>query len=65
VVIAGRVLSDDQRQGQACVYCATSVGALDPVPAPAAVERVMFLAAHRACIDSDKIGAARRALARR
>jgi hypothetical protein len=64
VVIAGRVLNDDQRQGRACVYCRVGVGDLDPVPAPAAIDGVMFLAAHRRCIDHDKVGAARRALAR-
>jgi hypothetical protein len=65
VVIAGQTLNTDQRAGRACIYCPVTVGALDPVPAPAGVEGVMFLAAHRRCVDANKIARERRALTRR
>jgi hypothetical protein len=65
IVIAGHVLNADQRAGRACIYCPVTFGPLDPVPAAAGVEGVMFLAAHRRCIDNSRVGSERRALARR
>jgi hypothetical protein len=64
VVINGRVLNEAQRAGRACVYCPVTFGPLDPVPAVRGVEGVMFLTAHRHCIDTSRVGSARRALGR-
>jgi hypothetical protein len=63
-VIAGQVLNADQRAGQACIYCPVTFGPLDPVPVAAGTEGVMFLAAHRRCVDTGEVGRERRALAR-
>jgi len=65
IIITGQVLNADQRAGRACIYCPVTVGALDPVPAPAGVEGVMFLAAHRRCVDTNKVARERRMLAGR
>lgn len=64
IVIAGRVLNEAQRSGQACIYCPVTFGPLDPAPAVAGVEGVLFLAAHRRCIDNNHVASQRRALAR-
>ena len=50
LLAGGVVLTEDQAAGRTCCYCPLTFGRLDPVPAPAGVEGVMFLAAHRSCI---------------
>jgi hypothetical protein len=64
VVINGRVLNNEQRAGRACIYCPVTFGPLDPVPTVTGAEGVMFLAAHRRCIDNSRVGSTRRALGR-
>ena len=53
ITIGGTVLSEGQASGRTCCYCPLTFGRLDPVPAPVGVEGVLFLAAHRSCIDRD------------
>jgi hypothetical protein len=50
----GAVLNEDQAAWRTCCYCPLSFGRLDPVQASAGVEGVMFLAAHRSCLDGDR-----------
>jgi hypothetical protein len=64
VVIAGRVLDEAQRAGRACIYCRVTFGAMDPVPTVPGLD-VLWLAAHRSCVDNSKVGSERRALVRR
>jgi hypothetical protein len=52
IVVGGVVLNEDQAAGRTCCYCPLTFGRLAPVQAPAGVEGVMFLAAHRSCRPS-------------
>jgi hypothetical protein len=56
LVVGGVVLTDDQAAGRTCCHCPLTFGRLDPVLAPPAVDGVMFLAAHPACIGPSTSG---------
>jgi hypothetical protein len=56
IVIGGAVLTPDEAAGRTCCYCPLTFGRLDPVQAPAGVEGVLFLAAHRSCIGPSTWG---------
>ena len=57
IVVGGVGLTVDQVAGRTCCYCPLTFGRLDPVLAPAAVEGVMFLAAHQSCFGPSTRGA--------
>jgi hypothetical protein len=50
IALGRDVLNEGQSAGRTCCYCPLTFGRLDPVAAPAGVEGVLFLAAHRSCI---------------
>ena len=58
IVIRGAALNEDQAAGRSCSYCPLTFAPLDPAPAPAGVQGVLCLAAHRSCIDRISTGPA-------